>query len=213
MRTGPRSRARGRTRYRRSVPDRQRRIVGCIVRAMFTGDADEELRRLAAKPGFPHADAARRALRFRAGGDVADLVAVLDDPHPCGMVDVVFGLAGHQRPWLNRVPMPTETSVASANHIGARRAGGEQITLSYAVLTAAEPASAITACQRVLGPHTFQTTAFPDPDIRVRLRPGRYTVWRYDGTDPLPTVPAPSDRAVELVREVANETWPSPRTG
>jgi hypothetical protein len=64
---------------------------------MFTGDADEELRRSAAEPGFRHADAARRALRFRAGGDVADLVAVLEDPHPCGMVDVVFGLAGPAR--------------------------------------------------------------------------------------------------------------------
>lgn len=180
---------------------------------MFTGDADEELRRLAARPGFRHADAARRALRFRAGGDVADLVAVRDDPHPCGMVDVVFGLAGHQRPWLNRVPMPTETSVASANHIGARQARGERITLSEAVLTAGEPASAIIACQRVLGPYTLRTLAFPAPDIRVRLRPGRYTVWRYDGTDPLPAVPAPSDRAVELVREVGNETWPSMLSG
>jgi hypothetical protein len=47
---------------------------------MVSGGVDADLRQMADDPGFPHRDAARHAIRFRASGDVADLVAVLDDP-------------------------------------------------------------------------------------------------------------------------------------
>jgi hypothetical protein len=56
---------------------------------VFSGDVDAELRRLANKADFRHRDAAQHAQRFRASGDVAHLVEILDDPHPCAMVDVV----------------------------------------------------------------------------------------------------------------------------
>jgi hypothetical protein len=97
---------------------------------MFSGDVDAELRRLADDPNFPHGDAARRAVRFRASGDVADLVAIRDDPHPCGMTEVVFAMAGSTRPWLNWVPMPSEAISNLANEIGGRRARGEQLQVN-----------------------------------------------------------------------------------
>jgi len=183
------------------------------LRAVFSGDVDANLQRMADDPRFRHRDAARHAIRFRADGDVAELVAIHDDPHPCAMNDVVFALAGAQRPWLNWVPMPTEAVCNLANELGARRARGEQVTVDRAALTAAEPASAMTACRRVLGPVDVDIADFPNPDLRRPVRPGRYAVWRYDGTQPVPAVPAPSAAAIKLLHQVGGEPWPSPLSG
>lgn len=156
------------------------------LRAVVGEDADVELRRLAGDPGFRHRDAAVRAVRYRKAGDVADLVAVHDDPHPCGMVEVLFALAGSQRTWLNWVPMPCETSVKLADEVGGRRARGERVEVQQVLLSVPEPASAVTACRRVVGSLAVQILRFPPPDIRVPLRRGRYAVWRYDGIDAVP---------------------------
>jgi hypothetical protein len=180
---------------------------------MLSGDADADLRQLADDASFPHRDAARHAIRFRASGDVADLVAVYDDPHPCGLTDVVFALAGSKRPWLNWVPMPSEAISNVANEIGGRRAQGEQLELTELGLSAAEPPSAVTAFRRVAGPVRIGIAEFPPPDIRTPVRRGRYAIWRYDGTDPVPAVPAPSGAAVGLLQEVGGEPWASPISG
>jgi hypothetical protein len=180
---------------------------------MFSDDVDAELRRLADDPDFPHRDAARHAVRFRAAGDVADLVAVHDDPHPCGMTEVVFAMAGSTLPWLNWVPMPSEAICNLANEFGSRRAQGEQLEVTGIGLSAAEPASAVTACRRITGPLDIGIAEFPRPDIRVPLRPGRYAVWRYDGSEPLPAVPAPSAAAVQVLHEAGGEPWPSLLSG
>ena len=89
------------------------------------GDVDKDLRELVARPGYRHVDAARRALRFRSTGDAADLVAVLDDPHPCAAVDVIFALAGAERPWLNWVPMPTE-AITNVGELHQQPPGGRR---------------------------------------------------------------------------------------
>jgi hypothetical protein len=183
------------------------------LRAVSSEDADAQLRRLANDPNFRHQNAVRHAMRFRSAGDVADLVSVLDDPHPCGMVDVVFALAGTQRTWLNWVPMPCEAICNVADEVGRRRAEGKQLELTVLALTAAEPASAITACRRITGPFMLDIADFPAPDIRQPVRPGRYMIWRYDGTEPVPAVPAPSLAAVQVLRETAGEAWPSPLSG
>ncbi|MEU4421334.1 hypothetical protein AB0F81_11970 [Actinoplanes sp. NPDC024001] len=180
---------------------------------MISGDADAELRRLADDPSFAHRDAARHAIRFRADGDVADLVAIEDDPHPCGMTDVVFALAGAKRTWLNWVPMPAEAICNVADEVGSRRAQGEDLGLVRLALSSAEPASAITASLRVMGEVELGIGEFPAPDIRLPLRRGRHTVWRYDGTDPVPAVPAPSADAVRVLHEVGGEPWASPISG
>jgi hypothetical protein len=174
---------------------------------------DAELRRLADDPDFPHRETARHAVRFRATGEVAALVAVHDDPHPCATADAVFAMAGSTRPWLNWVPMPTEAVSNIANEIGGRRAKGEQLELTRLALTAAEPASALTACRRITGPVEIDIAEFPHPDIRVPVRSGRYAVWRYDEDEPVPAVPAPSSRAVLVLHEVGGEPWPSLRAG
>lgn len=180
---------------------------------MFPDDVDAELRQLADDPAFAHREAARHAVRFRAGGDVADLVAVLDDPHPCMMSEMVFAMAGSKRPWLNWVPMPTEAIANIADEIGSRRAQGERLEVNRLGLSAAEPASAVTACRRITGPLEIGVAGFPHPDIRTAVRPGRFAVWRYDGTEPLPAVPAPPASAVQVLHKVAGEPWPSLLSG
>lgn len=163
--------------------------------------------------GFAHRDAAGHAIRFRESGDVADLVAVLDDAHPCAMTEIIFAMAGTQRLWLNWVPMPSEAVSNVANEIGRRRAQAEELSLSRLALTAAEPPSAMAAFQRVAGPAAVDIGDFPEPDIRVPVRKGRYKVWRYDGVDPVPAVPAPSADAIAMLHETAGEPWPSPLSG
>jgi hypothetical protein len=177
------------------------------------GDVDQELRKLAEDADFGHTEAARRAQRFRAVGEVADLVAVLDDPHPCGMTEIIFAMAGTRRPWLNWVPMPTEAIVNVANEVGNRRATGELIDVTGLALSAPEPPSAMTAATRLIGSVRVAVAEFPAPDIRTPLRRTAYRIWRYDGTDPVPAVPAPEPEAVRLLREVAAEPWPSPLAG
>jgi hypothetical protein len=180
---------------------------------MFSGDPDAGLRGLAGDTDFPHRGAARHAVRFRETGDVAALVAVLDDPHPCGLTEMLFALAGAQRPWLNWVPMPAEALCNVADEVGRRRAEGDEMTLTGLAVTVAEPPSATVAFQRVAGPVDIAITDFPFPDIRTPVRSGRYKAWRYDGLRPVPAVPAPSAEAVDRLHEVAGEPWPSPLSG
>lgn len=184
-----------------------------ILRDVISEDADADLRKLADKADFPHVDAVRHAQRFRATGDVASLVAVADDPHPCGMIEVLVFLAGWKRPWLNWVPMPSEAVCRMADDIGRQRAEGSDVTMTRIALTAPEPASAMTAFQRVVGGTPVDYAGFPQPDIRVPLRHGRYAIWRYDGRRPVAAVPSPSPEAVALLHETAEESWPSPLAG
>lgn len=180
---------------------------------MFADDAEKHLRQWAADPGHRHVDAARHAVRFLDQGQVGDLVAVLDDPHPCRLVDMMFAFVSQRKTWLNWVPMPSEVICSSANEIGGRRARGEEARITRIAVTAAEPASSITAAQLVAGPFDLEIMAFPPPDIRIPLRPGRYTVWRYDAMTPVPTVTAPSPAAAATLQEVAAEPWPSILSG
>jgi hypothetical protein len=168
---------------------------------------------LADDRNFTHRDAAQHAMRFRASGDCADLVAVHDHPHPCGMIDVVFAMAGSRRPWLNWVPMPSEAISNLANHVGGRQARGEQLDVSAFALSGPEPASAINACRKITGALSIDIVDFPEPDMRLPVRPGRYAVWRYEGSEPIPAVPPPSAAAIGILREVAGEPWPSLLSG
>lgn len=191
--------------------DSPARVV--TLRGVSDDDADQQLRRLARDPDFPHRESAGHAIRFRRNGDVADLLAIQDDPHPCAMTDVVFALAGSKRPWLNWVPMPSEAVCNLANEFGARRARGEQAGLTRAALSAAEPPSAMTASRRVLGTFDVEIMNFPAPDLRLPLQPGRFGVWQYDDVHPVPTVAAPSSQAVQVLHQVAQEPWASPQSG
>jgi hypothetical protein len=180
---------------------------------MITDDADRKLRQLAADADFRHGDAARRAIRFRENLDVAELVAIQEDPHPCAMVDIVFALACAKRPWLNWVPMPSEVIATSADYFARRRAQGEKLEVVRNTATALEPPSAMAAFRRVVGPVRIDVRAYPAPDLRVPLRQGEYAVWRYQGSEARTAVAAPSARAVEILYEVANTPWASPLSG
>jgi hypothetical protein len=177
---------------------------------VFLGDeADQKLRELTRDRQFPHRAAVGQAIRFRAGGDVADLVAVLDDPdHPCGMNQVLFALGGAQRLWLSLVPMPTERIAKAADHFAPRVTEGE--TMGRITLPVAEPPSAIAAFRRIIGPRGIDVAEFPEPDVRRPIRSGRYRVWRYDGVDAVPAVAAPSAEAGRVLHQVGSEPWGSP---
>ncbi|BCJ40945.1 hypothetical protein GCM10010168_47550 [Actinoplanes ianthinogenes] len=180
---------------------------------MVSEDVDAKLRELAADDGFPHREAARRALRFRTSGDVADLVAVADDPHACATTDMLFAMAGHRKTWLNWVPMPQESVVSITRDIVRERAAGKDLAVTELGISGPEPASAIAAFLRVAGPVPVGIADFGQPDPRVPLRPGTYAVWRYRGGDAEPAVAPPSAEAAELLQRVAAEPWPSPLAG
>jgi hypothetical protein len=57
---------------------------------MFSDDVDADIRKMIADPSFKHREAAQHALAFRQTADVAELVALLDDPHPCATFDLLF---------------------------------------------------------------------------------------------------------------------------
>src|SRR5689334_7100453 len=119
------------------------------------------------------------------------------------MTEVLFALAGSKRPWLNWVPMPSEAICNVANEVGGRNAKGEQLQVSEMALSALEPPSAMAASRRVMGSSlTVGIGDFPEPDIRIPLLSGRFAVWRYDGTEASPSVPAPSAAVVRLLHEV-----------
>ncbi|HEY2791130.1 MAG TPA: hypothetical protein VGJ28_02160 [Micromonosporaceae bacterium] len=180
---------------------------------MVSGDVDATLHEYASDKDFRHPDAVRYALRFRSRHRVADLVAVVDDPHPCQTVEVVFALAVAKHPWLNWVPMPTESCCASANQVGKQRAAGADVRVTSLIASTGEPPSAVVASGRVLGTAELKVLTFPPPDIRVPLRRGRFDVWRYDGTKPVPSVAAPSAEAIAMLHAVGDETWASPLSG
>ena len=100
-------------------------------------DVDQELGRMAGAADFPHRATARSAQRFRADGAAADLVAILDDPHACGTTEILFAMAGAQRPWLNWVPMPSEAITNLAN--GAVTSTGLVMVSLSAMHSAAPP--------------------------------------------------------------------------
>jgi len=180
---------------------------------MLSENVDEKLRELAGDPKFPHRDAARHALRFRESGDVADLVAIADDPHGCGTTDMLFAMAGQKRPWLNWVPMPQESVINILRDIARERAAGKNVTVTELGISGPEPPSAIAAFLRVAGAVPVGIADFGTPDPRVPLRPGQYAVWRYEGGTAQPAVPPPSAEAVRLLYEVGAEPWPSSVAG
>jgi hypothetical protein len=181
---------------------------------MVRENVEDKLRELAADDQFPHRDAARRALRFRADGDVADLVAVADDPHACGTTEVLLAMAAQQRTWLNWVPMPEEAVSNVARDMARRRAGGENGTITELGLSGGEPASALAAFVRSAGgPVQIAIAEFGEPDMRVPLRPGRFAVWRYRGSEAEPAVAPPSAEAVQTLYRVGAEPWQSPLAG
>ncbi|GAA4588085.1 hypothetical protein BJY16_008440 [Actinoplanes octamycinicus] len=181
---------------------------------MVSQDVEDKLRELAADAGFPHQEAARRALRFRDGGDVADLVAVADDPHACATTEMLFAMASQRRPWLNWVPMPEEAVSNVTRDMARRQAAGETGMITELGLSGGEPASALAAFRRFVGrPVQIGIAEFGEPDMRVPLRPGKYAVWRYEGDDAVAAVAPPSAEAVEVLHRVGAEPWPSPLAG
>lgn len=181
---------------------------------MVSENVEDSLREFAENPEFPHREAARHALRFRASGDVADLVAIADDPHGCGTTDLLFAMAGQKRTWLNWVPMPEEAVINISREIARRRAAGEEPEIAELGLSGGEPASAIAAFERAAGrPVKIGIAEFGEPDMRIPLRPGKYAVWRYQGDEAEPAVFAPSSAAVRALHEVGAEPWASPLSG
>ncbi|WIM94252.1 hypothetical protein ACTOB_006266 [Actinoplanes oblitus] len=181
---------------------------------MASEDVEVKLRELAGDAQFPHQEAARRALRFRESGDVADLVAIADDPHGCATTDMLFAMAGQRKTWLNWVPMPEEAVSNMARDMARRQAAGETGTITELGLSGGEPASALAAFLRAAGaPVKVGIAEFGEPDMRVPLRPGKYAVWRYEGDDAVPAVAPPSAAAVETLYRVGAEPWPSPLSG
>lgn len=180
-------------------------------------DADGWLARaLARDPGHGRTRAARRALAYLDSRDVCHLVTLVDEAREGGYADRIqqeLTWACDKKTWLNRVPMPTEVTVMMANKVASDRSAGKQVTVHRSAVTAIEPPSSAAAVRVVLPDLRVQVLACPPPDLRIPVAPVTYRVWRYDGTNPVPAVPAPSPEAAQTLRTVANLPWSNPLAG
>jgi tetratricopeptide (TPR) repeat protein len=155
-----------------------------------------------------------KALRYLDSDDATHLIDIVDAARAGNyterIVEILVTVCNTQ-PWLNRVPMPTETTVNLANYIATMRTDGKPVEISETAITAIEPASATAAVSRIVGNLRVNVMNCPPPDLRDPLAPVTYQVWRYDrGRTPIAHLPHPSEQASDLLREVANLTWTDP---
>ncbi|MEE6257131.1 tetratricopeptide repeat protein [Plantactinospora sonchi] len=178
------------------------------------GRLDEALdwvdRALARDPTFDCAVHTGHRLRYRRDGNLDHLVALADfardhpdDSHEHS--DLAECCQGES--WLGRIPPATEAVVAVLRQVlaAAEPEGGGQLRM-----TAPEPPSAVRALLTTIPDVTVTVDQVPEPDLRQPRRQVSLQLWRYDGTTPVPAVPAPSDSAVERIRHLAHPAWPHP---
>ncbi|GAA2713466.1 tetratricopeptide repeat protein [Micromonospora olivasterospora] len=179
-----------------------------------SGRLDEALewvdRALARDPTFDCAVHTAHRLRFQRDGDVAHLVALADfvrdhpdDSHEHGDLAECC----RSRPWLGQV-----TPAAGAMVEALRRAlAADHRGLGAAVrLETLEPPSAMRTVEAAVPGLRVEVAAVAEPDPRQPRRATDQPLWRYDGTVPAPTVPAPSAEAAARVRQLAQPAWPHP---
>jgi tetratricopeptide (TPR) repeat protein len=169
---------------------------------------------LARDPNDLGARSLQHALTYGDSGNVAHLIAIVDEaaaaapggPLPDAL-DAILTIVCDTKPWLNRVPMPTEATAAVLNNVGKQRADGSDVSIQRSVVTAIEPPSINAAIWHISPGLVVEVLACPQPDLRVPIAAGRYSVWRYDGTTPIAVAARPSEDVIARFREIANPPW------
>ncbi|MEU4676787.1 tetratricopeptide repeat protein [Micromonospora sp. NPDC023737] len=177
-----------------------------------TGRLDEALdwidRALDRDPTFDCAVHTAHRLRYLRDGDVAHLVALADfardhpdDTHEHG--DLAECCRG--RPWLGQLT-PAGGPVADALR---QAVAAEHPGIGATVRSPTPPPPSALRAGTATGMRV-EVTGGGSPDAREPRRAGTRRLWRYDGTIPVPTVPAPSAGAADRLRQLAHPAWPHP---
>ncbi|WP_371477117.1 hypothetical protein [Kitasatospora sp. NBC_00315] len=166
---------------------------------------------LAKTPEHPKAGPALHALRHALGGGTAHLLGLTDhlraEPEHEYAAELLNRLS-HREDWLGAVPGATEATVNVLHRFLASPGSDRSSRIDFAA-SVLEPPSSQLAVQLAFPEARVAYGAVPEPDPRLPVREVGVRVWRYEGSDPRPAVPAPSARAAELVRETAKIVWPS----
>ncbi|MFI1193332.1 tetratricopeptide repeat protein [Micromonospora sp. NPDC020750] len=178
------------------------------------GRLDEALdwidRALARDPTFDCAVHTAHRLRFQRDGDVAHLVALADfvrdhpdDSHEHGDL----AEACRSRPWLGQVTPAAGAAVAVLRHALTEGNRGRGATVRLETL---ETPSAMRTVATAAPGLRVEVAAVGDPDPREPRWASDRPLWRWEGTVPAPTVPAPSAEAADRIRQLAHPAWPHP---
>jgi tetratricopeptide (TPR) repeat protein len=152
------------------------------------------------------------------GSDGGPLVALVDlaraNPEHGYPRTLIFQVCTG-RPWLGRVPLPTEAIAGAAAQLAEDKPDGEPPFPDEVKLrvSAVEAPSAVAAFRSWFPNTELEVTVVPEPDAR---RPARTdlgpALWTYEGTDARPAVPAASPLAAEALYKVATGYFPDPLT-
>ncbi|MEV4613680.1 tetratricopeptide repeat protein [Kitasatospora sp. NPDC049258] len=164
-------------------------------------------RALAADPDHPQAAPALHGVRFTLDEDGTHLAALADHlrEHPDhGYASTVLARCSEGRPWLRHVGSASEAIIGVLHQVLEQQgAVGGACTLS-----APEPPSALALFHATVPDARVTVLGVPEPDLREPLRPVGVRLWRYEGTEARPAVAPPSAEAAELLRSVADLSWP-----
>ncbi|WP_157435789.1 tetratricopeptide repeat protein [Actinospica robiniae] len=114
--------------------------------------------------------------------------------------------------WLQAVPPPTEAAATMAHFVDAPENG--VVSLGRSRLTSIEAPSALAAVRSSHPKLEFEIGEVPQPDPRSPSNTGYGPpLWEYHGTTAVAAVRAPSERAVEVLYNVAGNVWGEPLVG
>lgn len=159
----------------------------------------EELLRL--QPDYPGAKAERAFAQWRKTGHpkwVRELEALAPTDETAREL---FAWATRKpEPYLNYIPEPGDATINVLRQLAGKAVGGLQ-NLS---LSSIESPSSRLALDLVSGSPVRATIAqIPSPDPRVPRRPVDFMLWKYEGTDPSPAVPAPDPPVARSIARIA----------
>lgn len=167
---------------------------------------------LKAAPNHEKAAPAILALRYENDHDTAHLVALHDhlrrNPGHSHAGYLLQRLCADQ-PWLGRPDHAGEATAKAARVLMERKAPGtdEGVTLR---LSGLEAPSSVLAARLVVPNFTVEHETIHQPDPRLPTRPVTIQPWRFEDTVPHPAVPEPSQKAVDLARDLAIHHWGTP---
>jgi tetratricopeptide (TPR) repeat protein len=111
--------------------------------------------------------------------------------------------------WLGRPDQAMEAVVNGTRQLVERFGPGYSAKVRVE-LSGIEPPSAGLAARLAASGLEITVAEVGTPDPRRATRAVETRVWRYEGTTPVPAVPAPSERALALARKLATPQWACP---
>ncbi len=175
-------------------------------------------RALALDPGSIWAKASLSCAKLETTGDRAYLHELQDlaeshpdEPRPRSLLDAAT-------PWVGYLPTPEESSIHAIVGLLEEIESGKPIPPSprwtFHVSALEAPSVRLVTAQfvSVVRPDArivFDVEAVPEPDPRVPFAPVDWALWRYEGTEPRPNLPAPDPARLAPVVALASSRFSS----